>query len=426
MIHERDRIIPDIQLNSHLCIPSTVHGYSLAIEYMTDWFLSKFNNNFFKTVYINGKHVFDDWRRENNKDKLKIEKPAVAIVPVVDYDFDRDTLDLYQGGANVYTRRSTIYDASFFRDFDKNLFLGIKMQALRMNFGFKVRVKSRAQQLDLFKMMEIYFRVGSTQGERISMDFHIPQEIMLNLAKDAGFEVYQKTSSKGDTLYAVRDIKGFLKYLNSHSLMPFMYKFRTINGNSEFFIRVKDLYVHIANLDKLQLDDGEQEGQLFNNFHIEMASVLTIPIPHFYTYYTNNRIRKEYGRRDDYSGLYTFKQIEPPNKNEKGWDQYLSTEWVSDDKYIDKIEFEELLENKEMKLVIDFTKDTFISPAIFLDIKMYNSFKELDIKIDWENFIIYVNQKVNDLTSQITIYADLEYMNQQLENIFELDKSRLS
>ena len=35
-------------------LPSYVHGYSLAIEYMRDWFLKKFPKNYFNSVYING------------------------------------------------------------------------------------------------------------------------------------------------------------------------------------------------------------------------------------------------------------------------------------------------------------------------------------------------------------------------------------
>ena len=38
--------------------------------------------------------------------------------------------------------------------------------------------------------------------------------------------------------------------------------------------------------DKLQLDDGERDGKLDFNFHIEMTTSLEIPIPHYYSYYS--------------------------------------------------------------------------------------------------------------------------------------------
>ena len=66
-----------ISLHRNLSTPSTIHGYSLAVEYMKNWFLKQFDDDYFKTVHINGKHVFDDYRRFSKTELLKIEKPAV-------------------------------------------------------------------------------------------------------------------------------------------------------------------------------------------------------------------------------------------------------------------------------------------------------------------------------------------------------------
>lgn len=32
--------VPDIKLNKYISIPSSVHGYSLAIEYMRNWLIN--------------------------------------------------------------------------------------------------------------------------------------------------------------------------------------------------------------------------------------------------------------------------------------------------------------------------------------------------------------------------------------------------
>ena len=55
------------KLYTNLAIPSYVHSYSLAIDYMYRWFESKFVKNFFVGgIYVDGKHVLDDYK---NKDK---------------------------------------------------------------------------------------------------------------------------------------------------------------------------------------------------------------------------------------------------------------------------------------------------------------------------------------------------------------------
>ena len=409
----------DIELYGNLATPSTVHGYSLAIEYMKKWFLDKFENDYFKTIYINGKHVFDDQRKDNKK--ITIEKPAIAITPAVNYEFDRDTLDLYLGGRDIISRRSTYYQDAFFQDHSKNIYLGIKLRQLEMPFNFRIRVSSKAQQIDLYEYMKLAFRVKATQGEYLSMDFHIPYNIMMEIATSSGFEIITDDRNK-----RVKDIIGFLNYLNSNSKLPFLYKYRCINGNSEFFIRLNNVYVHISNLDDLQLDDGDKQGQIDNNFHIELSTILQIPIPHFYYFYSDKSLQFKYKEENKLYGLYAFNDIEPPNKNEKDWDQYLSTEYSEESLYLETIEFKELLENKELMKIIKLTVDTGLSPSVFMDIKIYNALNQIPITIDWENYIININQKIREPRSKITIYTDLKYINDKLAMLQDANNTRIS
>ena len=44
-----------------ICVPSTVQAYSLCIEYMKRWFLSKFPKDTFKSIYVDGKNIYDDF-----------------------------------------------------------------------------------------------------------------------------------------------------------------------------------------------------------------------------------------------------------------------------------------------------------------------------------------------------------------------------
>ena len=62
----QNEVVP-IKLHDYISIPSEVHVYSLGIEYMKNWFLEQFSTDYFKTVYVNGKHIFDDYRRFNRE-----------------------------------------------------------------------------------------------------------------------------------------------------------------------------------------------------------------------------------------------------------------------------------------------------------------------------------------------------------------------
>lgn len=413
--------VPDIKLNKYISIPSSVHGYSLAIEYMKSWLINTYPKNFFKTVHVGGKHVYDDYR-EFKKIQQQIEKPAIAINPSLNTDYNRENVDLIQGGLDIYTRRSPYYDDRFFHDKGSNLAIGIMFKEIEMPFNIKMRVKSRAQQLDLLEYTKINCRIGSTQTHFIDMDCHVPYDIILSLAIDMGFETIKDKNSQ---YYHIKDVVSFLNYLNRYSKLPFLYKMRTINGRCEFFIRIKHCHVHISCLEGVQIDDGERQGSLDSNFHLEFNPVLRFSVPAIYSYYSmaEHRImNKEVG---DIKAMYQIISVKPPETNEKGWDQYLTTQWNDDSKHIDEIHFKELLGNSDLQRVIEHTVALGLSPSLFMELKIYNGQQDLSIYIDWENFVIRVNRDVEDKVSDIAIYADLLYINRTLANIDNLTSDRL-
>ncbi len=394
-----------LHLVKNIAVPSEVHGYSLGVEFMRDWFLDKFPQDYFKTVYVNGKHVMDDFRRFNKEKILTVERPALAIIPSINTEYNRDTVDLELGGRDVLVRRSPIYHDAFIQDFDNNIFLGIVLKQLEMPFNFKIRVSTRAQQLDLANYMKMSHRIGATQFKYLSLDFHIPYEIILNIAKDNNFVIENNK---------VKDNIGFLKYLNEHSFLPIMFKFRTINGKSEYFVRVDNAYTHISCLEPLQLDDGDRNGQLSTNFHIEMNSILKIIVPNYYFYYSKESVPIGPQQITSLESLYTYKTVEPPEKNYKGWDQYLSTEYDEPNMYIDNIDFNELIEGGQLAKVINYTKSIGVSPSVFIDIQVYCAREFVETEINWDTMQIQVNQKMDEELSKITIYIDKGYFNEQL------------
>lgn len=397
-----------------LALPSYVHGYSLAIEYMKSWFLKNFPKNFFKVVHINGKHILDDWKYFN-KYNVKREKPMLAITPTVEYDFDREQIDLYMGDHNLLLKRSN-FQQSFLKDYDTLTFLYLQMRALRMNFTFKIRVNSRAEQLDLFNRMELWFRIGSTQHSRISVDFHIPYEIICNVAEAVGFTLINGKINNND-------IMDLLSYLNKHSDLPIIYKMRAINQKPEFFIRVKELYTHISCRDKIQLDDGEREGKLDTNFHIEMQCTLTVPIPHFFVYFNQKPLYQTIPVSENDKntlGIYSINNFEIMPQNELGWGQIAVTGYMCDqgDKFID---LSSILKGEgNVNKVLEYTLKNGISPSTFLDIKVYTSDdkeKLVPIYIDYEKTILYFQRYMKEEAIDIAIYADKEYINNTIITI---------
>ena len=421
------------KLNVEISIPSEVHGYSLAIEYMKDWFLSKFKTcgddggQFFKTVYINGKHVLDDFRIFNNNygDKtpfIKRPKPSVIITPQINFYNDRLGLKQFanmMGPDNLINRIN--YNNFFFDDPANNTRIVLQMQSLEVMFNFNIRVDTRAKQIDLFRQMQLVFRNKDTQHEYIDLDFHIPNTVIEYLCRNNNIEVDEKGN--------VVDPISFVNYLNMHSKLPITYKLRTINGREEYFIRVYNMYVHIDNTDEMSIDDGERVGMLDNNFGIEMNTKLTIPIPYLYAYlstYTSDTPVYPVVNMADL-GLYSFKFVDLPETNDKGWQKAIYSEYCLDKPLEvgeeEKIDFSKLL-NKDMMDIIEYTTSQYLSPSIYIDIELFNMYEKINYKIDWDTLTakLYGPCKNNVI---IQIYVDNTYINEQMVSKDKLQQSRL-
>ena len=422
IITSLDNNIKIDKLYSNIAIPSYVHAYSLAIDYMYKWFESKFEKDYFVGgIYVDGKHVLDDYKNKYSKLIIKGQQPRARIEPRIEHDYDRESLDNYQAPPELLNRRSP-YDVSFFKDYDRNLFLGINMRALRMDFNFKVKLNTRAQQLDLAQRMEMYFRIGATQSEELSVDFHIPKTIILDIASVAGFKI-----KHGEVV----DIVDFLEYLNRHSELPFLFKIRAINKKAEFFIRLNGLYTHISNKDKLQLDDGERNGKLDFHFHIEMNSILTIPVPQFYSYYSASDYMTSIPLKEsnDAVAVYSINVIDIPKVDENGWNQAAVTDYACD-KGETEMDLSSLFTGENiLSRVINHDLNNGVSPSHFINIKVYKQddlAKMVNIKMDWNTKIAYFDEPMDEDILHIAIYYDRVYINELNISLEDLNNSRLS
>lgn len=409
-------------LYSSMAIPSFVHSYSIGVEYIYKWFLDKFNKTFFKRIHIEGKQILDDFRNFNIDSAIKSDKPSLSIIPQLQFDYDRDKIDSYPYGINQYIRRSKL-ETSFFKDKEKNLYIGIGLEEMLINFTFRVRLSTRAQQIDIYKFMNMAYRIGYTQGKYVDMDIHIPYSIMLQVAQDAGFKITDNDE--------ILNILGFVSYLNSHTVIPVLYKYRTINGKNEFFLRFQEMYMHIACPDPLSADDGERTGMLTDNFMIDMNIQLKIPSPKMFIYYSetehNKIINIETDPNATGAGLWNIKIPTVPDTNSKDWPILLSTEFYEDN--INKqavIDFNELFNgDNDIHALLNQCILTKISPSIFLDFKIYNNGEEIEYIMDWETVVMTTKNNIIANVISIYIYVDLKYMNEQLINIDKLNKDRL-
>lgn len=412
------------RLISTVLIPSASHSYALAVEYVRKWFLDKFSKDYFKTVYIEGKNIFDESRKFTINNTARRQNPAVAIIPSIDFSFDRDKIDLAMGGLELYEEKSTV-DTCFFRDYDNSLFIKEIDQLNSINFTIRTYVDTKAKQLNLFHYMKLAFRTGATQGEYIDMDFSIPEELMIQLAVDTGFEVDMENKK-------IKHVVEFLNYLNKNSLIPFLYKLRCENGRDEFFIRTQGEYVHISIPDYPSVEDGDRVGHTYENFPIEMNLTLRFPTPQSYVYMSKKPQTIIEGIKmdetDEIAGLYSLKVLDIPYQNEKKWGLYIQSEYL-EDKLSNHIsmDFNDLF-TSSIKDVIKYTQKQFLSPYIFLDIQLFDPGQnKIKCKIDWDSLTVETVDETKEYQKIIiAIYMDNTFANEAIVTMNNASSSRIN
>lgn len=401
-----------------ICVPSATQSYSLCVEYVKRWFLSKFDEGTFKSIHVDGKYIYDDFRRLSKLELIKRQKPALTITPALTWDFTNENIDSYPYGIDLYTQTGK-FKNSFFSCPETKSYMGIGMETFLMPFNFRIKLETRAQQIDMYKFIKLACRVGFTNGEDVDLDFHIPYTLMIQLARDNGFEVESRKLPDDQGFEdVILNVPEFLRFLNMHSTLPFLYKHRTLNGKNEFFLRMRNMYVHIRPTD-LSADDGEREGQLTNNFMIEMSIEVRFPAPKMFAYYSNNdhKLQTIYGAWYQPNGpittCYTFKGIDIPDKNNYGWPLFMHTTYEEDAEDLDKplvIDFSTLLENDVGECIKDCLK-IGVSPAIFCDLMFFNGGEYVKGKFDWESLTFTSDKPVRAVGTYIGIYCDKDYLN---------------
>lgn len=410
----------DKKLHMDLCVAQNSIGFSMCVEYATAWLMNGFANGFFKSINVSGNNIIRDFRDHDIHEMVRIQKPALAIIPELDRSFDRDGLDsnLNLYGTRMFTSRSA-FASAFFKDLTKKLYLSLVMKLMLVKFTFKIKVSGKPLALDLADHCEMRFFSKATKSEYIDIDYLIPMQVMLRLARDVGFEVI------GDK---ITNAEEFVGYINAHSISPFMYKYRAQKGHFEFYLKVPNQVIH-TRVGEVQVDDGERDGQLDNNYIVSFDTEVRFPAPKYYAYFSADIHEKIASAT--YGGgfnIYEFTLCNIPAQNDKGWMQYVDWEWMEDDeiykqKQPSTIELEEVLSGIDDGRFVQMIKDSiksYMAPEAFLELKLYNDNKMQDCTVDWNTFTLKSKTVLTAQISHLVLYIDLRHKNE-----YEITKRKM-
>jgi hypothetical protein len=409
-------------MRTSVILPSQQQAFAVCTEVILEWFLDKYKENYFNSVYVDGTHSFDEFRKLSKiNQQMRKTNPLLALVPNIDPSYNRDWIDSTPE-IPMLLRRSR-FEGVFLSDVEHNkgLHLQIIFKTIKMNFTFKMRLDTRAQQLDMMEFIKVKHRAGWSETLTKDMDIHVPKGIISQIAFDNGFDLEEGGNPKNPM--------ELLGYLNTHSLIPFMYKLRCSTGNNEYFIKVPNCTVHIKS-ELPTMDEGERNNSITTNYNIEFPLEVEMTAPYCYTYFS----QKDDHRYLNTNTMYTDNALVAimqaslttiPPEDENHWALLTPTEYGIDEADIGKpldIDFKELFNGTEIGMVLDYTQKIAVSPAVFLNFMMFNNSKTLKYTMDWGKMIAHIDEGITVDRTIIGIYVDMKYVNDTIILIKELDK----
>ena len=168
-----------------------------------------------------------------------------------------------------------------------------------------------------------------------------------------------------------------------------------------------------------------------NNFSLQFDVDVHFPCPKFFVYFffESKEFLQTSPEESDVITLEDFPVLSIPKTNDKGWNQFITTEYIDDQDNFDNkvpltISFIELI--GDIRKVIDYTKSIYLSPGLFVDIKLFNNGKEIPLKVDWNTYEIKTNTIMDNIKSHLVLYVDNKYLNETIMKLREDKKNRVT
>ena len=404
------------ELRTAVTLPSQYSSYAICLEFIKEWFLSKFPPRFFNSIYVEGSHSFDEFRKFSDiNTQLKRANPLLAIIPTIDMAHNRDWID--SNPEFPFSLRRTKMEGSFFNDIRDNrgLHLQIQFKTISMKIQFKIRLDTRAETLDMMEFIKLVMRAGWSETHNLTLDVNVPRNIITQIAWDNGIRINEDGT--------IVDNTQMLEYLNQYSVIPFLYKLRCATGNNEYFIKVPNCVAHIKS-ELPEMDEGDRQDHLTTNYNIDFYLDVEMTAPYCYIYYSqkdHNDILNGHRVKPDETVIciQRHNMTEIPPIDEHNW-KMLTEEAIQyqvDEEDLDKeidIDFKPEFEHTDLGALIQWNIDTHLAPELFINFKIFNAGEELEYTMDWNTLIMHINKPITAQDILIAIYTDQKYVNETL------------
>lgn len=425
---------------------SASHTYGNVISYLRVMLEEIFPERFLNGVYCDSQIAWKTIKEtlgNGDREFVKRHYPYMIIQPRLN---DNDTgrylyntpltknMDNVQAGLTRNTLFPILVDAANGVELDYRLNRDI------ISFDIEIRLKSQAQQIDIYKNLENQLLWDQPYFHAAALESMIPRSMIAYMGKIRGIDIDQG-SKDGENLVPL-----IMRYLNGHSRNPITYKVRNSTSVEEFFLYYDvNLLLTFSNLDR---SDGMKRNSIDDYYSITFHVDAEFNLPGLYAIVGDNR-RQFHGMKFDalvrnegnYPGgqmipIYTFTNLYRnfAMETEDGFQFYSSTIVTIDpeDKdQCDVIDLADVIPMDHMNVLRDYIHNG-VNPETLFRFRLLADDRELPVNcrqtdyewwtINWEANNLTIRKGDPKKTYRIIVYANMVMLNEKVSHYHESSK----
>ena len=418
-----DQELYDHKLKYMAVMANSAHTYGNLLATLEKWFLSLFEENFFKTIHVSSQIAHKQILTTPQK-FIKKAKPMIIFRPRIEFNeetFLGNTMITKRMGGGPINSMSpgTVELQPFF--FDPKAQIDIQFSSVRrvMYLDIVLVFNTYLQQINYMNFLLAEFNTRTPFDIDTYLESHLPNSFLSTLSRLAGIPIHDPND--GDS------VSKFLSYMNSNSYFSVTYKLAGSTGKEEFY-RYYPARI-IGELQDIDAQEGDSTGQIMTSFRIPLTFRFEFWTPNI-TYLFSPKLTQTITNHVENPGDSTLIPVFADVFNlddlnlAPGWSMYSHASYTLD-KPNDSVDFSPILQNS-IREAIDYHIKNSIPLINLIDIKVRKQGRLLeegyDYVIDYVNKVVHFNNKdYGFYTYTIVIAIDQLYINELIKDVFHLE-----
>lgn len=423
---------------------SASHTYGNVASSIKEILLRYFTPNFFTYVYIDSKIAWKNIAEVLGNGDVEFKKrhyPFMIITPRFstgndDRFLSNIPLTMNMDNTIAGLRRNTLFPLVM--DKERGVELTYRINRDQVEFEVELRLRSLAQQLDIYKNLKNQMLWDRPYLEPTALEAMIPKSMIEYMGKMAGIDITSVPRTNAEENPVNNQVPLIMRYLNGHSRNPITYKVRNSTSVEEFFLYYKTKL--LLTFSDLTLGDVSKKNSVDEYYSLTFRVGVEFNLPGLYALVGSHEkkfhglkfdavVQSPIGDISDLIPLYTYTNLYDRYDVDTmdGFTFYSSTIVQCEEENQGKdetIPLDEIIPPDHMKVLSTLIQDG-VPPETIFRVRLLKNSKDLgtnceisestasEWNVDWDRKRIVIHKSDPMMTYRIIVYANMIQLNER-------------